>query len=223
MQQVRESDLPVARALTGVRKRSQESVGRQGPLASVCGSRSSRRPGSPCLPGATAAPRRSSACSSTASCAGATTSRCSPRATRTREASLVSDLREGAQRRPRADAAGAAARAHLRARCRQLRCRQRSHGRARAGALEPHLDAVPEHRARNARGRGGRALPARLRGHARRGARVADREPSRERARPALGRDDSECHRARRPPVPGAAAAASTSSGSAACRPTRAP
>ena len=38
--------------------------------ASACASQFSRRPGLPCRPAATAAPRRSSACSSTGSCAG---------------------------------------------------------------------------------------------------------------------------------------------------------
>ena len=138
-------------------------------------------------------------------------------------ARLVSCFDERAARRLGTTAARTPARAHLRARGRALRHRQRPHRRARAGALEPHVDAVPEHRARHARRRGGRALPARLRRYPGRGARLADREPPRAPRRDlpwaatipnAIALDDHPCRDAR--------AAASTCSGSGACRRTRA-
>ena len=89
-------------------------------------------------------------------------------------------------------------------------------------ALEPHHDAVPEHGARRARRRGGRALPARLRADARCGARLAHRESS-PRPRPTCPGRPRFPTRSRSTTTPAACtAAASTSSGSAACRPTRA-
>ena len=172
-------------------------------LPSVCGSRSSRLRGSPCLRGATAGPRPWSACSSTASFACAMTSRCSHRATRARRraSSLPS-------RRRAVMTSGMTQPELLHA----LTC-VRDGGSFdvvsdHTGALGLALsnltsDAVPEHRARNARRRGGCALPQRLRSHPRRRARGADREPSGERARPAVGGLDPERHLARRPPLQG--------------------